>query len=77
MSQGWHFGNNSWYPDLPIDPPTTEYDKYEYQWEDWLNENYDKETKTVFGIDSEDDQKLHDELWEKFMDEVVRSVYDF
>ena len=74
---GWTFASDPWDRDLAIDPPTTVYDKYEHQWEDWLNDNYDKETKTVFGIDSEDNDKLYDELWDKFMDEVVRSVYDF
>ena len=73
---GWTFASDPWDRDLAIDPPTTVYDKYEHQWEDWLNDNYDKETKTVFGIDSEDNDKLYDELWEKFMDEEVRSVYD-
>ena len=76
MSQGWYFGNRDWYPDLPIDPPTTDYDRYEYKWEAWLNDNYDKETKTIFGIDAEDDDKLYDELWDKFMDEKVYSSYD-
>jgi len=73
---GWTFASDPWDRDLAIDPPTTVYDKYEHQWENWLNDNYDKETKTVFGIDSEDNDKLYDELWEKFMDEEVRSVYD-
>lgn len=73
---GWTFASDPWDRDLPIDPPTTVYDKYEYQWEQWLNDNYDKETKTVFGIDSEDDDKLYDELWDKFMDEVVNAYYD-
>ena len=42
----------------------------------WLYDNYDKETKTVFGVDSEDTQKLYDELWDKFMDEMVNVYYD-
>lgn len=74
---GWSFANaHYWVPDLPIDPPTTEYDKYEYQWDEWLNENYDKETDTIFGVDANDNQALHDELWEKFMKEVIEVYWD-
>lgn len=76
MSQGWYFGNRGWYPDLPIDPPESEYHKYEHKWERWLNDNYDKETKTIFGIDAEDDDKLYDALWDKFMDETVYNSWD-
>lgn len=73
---GWTFASDPWDRDLPINPPTTDYDRYEYKWEGWLNDNYDKETKTIFGIDAEDDDKLYDELWDKFMDEMVYNSYD-
>jgi len=72
----WTFASSPWDRDLPIDPPESEYDKYEYKWEQWLEDNYDKKTKTVFGVDSTDNDKLYDELWEQFMDEMVRLVYD-
>ena len=72
---GLTFGD-PWDRDLPIDPPESEYHKYEYKWERWLNDNYDKETKTIFGIDAEDDDKLYDALWDKFMDETVYNSWD-
>jgi len=76
MMSGWTFASDPWDRDLAIDPPTTVYDKHESLWEMWLYDNYDKETKTVFGVDSEDTQKLYDELWDKFMDEMVNVYYD-
>ena len=68
----WSFANaHYWIPDLPIDPPATEYDKYEYQWDEWLNDNYDEETDTIFGVDANDNAALYHDLWEKFMKEVI------
>jgi hypothetical protein len=80
MSQSWTFANaHSWYPDLPIDPPTTDYDRYESRWEQWLDDNYDKETNTIFGLSCKDqdiDDVLYDKFWDKFMDEVIYAQYD-
>lgn len=73
----WTFANaHDWMPEPPIDPPMTDFDKYEYQWEYWLNDNYDEKTHTVFGIDNDDNDELMDKLWDKFMAEVIDVYYE-
>lgn len=63
-------------PEPPVDPPESDFDKYEYQWEWWLNDNYDKETNTICGVDADNNEELEDKLWDRFMDEVVNNWYD-
>lgn len=68
----WSFASHGrWMPEPPIDPPVTDFDRYEHQWERWLDDNYDKATHTVFGVDADDNYELSDKLWDKFMDEMT------
>jgi hypothetical protein len=66
-------------PGPPINPPTSDFEKYEGKWEAWLDSHYDKETNTIFGLDySAQDigDVLYDRYWEQFMKDVVYPVYD-
>ena len=73
-SWSWSPGPD-WVPDLRLDPPVTDFEKYEHQFEQWLSDNYDKDTDTVFGVpndDAYDDEKLFD----RFMYEVIYDNYE-
>lgn len=73
----WSFANaHNWIPEPPIDPPVTDWDRYEYEWDQWLHDNYDEDTKTIFGVDSEDDDELYDKLWDKFMEDVIHPRWE-
>ena len=55
---GWTFANaHDWVPDLPLDPPVSDFEKHEARFDQWLSDNYDKETDTVFGVPN-------DEAWD-------------
>lgn len=69
----WTFASDPWDRDLPIDPPMSDHDRYEGQFEQWLTDHYDPETKTVFGLDPDNDDDHYNTLFDKFMDE---KVYD-
>jgi hypothetical protein len=80
MSQSWTFANaHTWMPGLPINPPTSDYEKYEGEWEVWLDENYDRQTNTIFGMnynDADIEDTLYDRYWQRFMEEVIYPKYD-
>jgi len=79
MSQAWTFASTNRIPDLPLDPPESEYERYENKWELWLDKHYDPETNTIFGLnygDNDINLVLTDRYWDQFMNEVVYGLGD-
>jgi hypothetical protein len=52
----------------PPQPPETDRDRYEIEFDNWLNERYDVDTGTILGLHWEDAQE-DDEVFQTFMDE--------